>query len=165
MILDTNILRMDHIKVAKRIMKDTKNLDSEIIKINSWTLMDFDQDGNIKEIENIYKWKGYLVGPPDSPYKDKKYNISIEFPSTYPLDPPKIRFTTSIFHPNISESGEICLNFLNKHDWSSAMSLSDVIIAIRFLMSEPNPDDPLNSIAANLYNNSLELYYKRASDF
>jgi hypothetical protein len=61
---------------------------------------------------------------------------------TYPFDPPKVKFTTPIYHPNVSDEGGICLSILFKscswdNGWSPALSITSVLISIMVLMSEP----------------------------
>ena len=41
-------------------------------------------------------------------------------------------FTTKIFHPNVSKSGEICVNVLKK-DWTEDMGLRHVLVVVRIL--------------------------------
>ena len=53
-------------------------------------------------------------------------------------------------YPNIDEYGNICLDILNVK-WSPAMSISNVLLSITSLLDDPNPHDPLNKQAADLY--------------
>ena len=39
-------------------------------------------------------------------------------------------FITKIFHPNVSKSGEICVNVL-KRDWKADLGLRHVLVIIR----------------------------------
>jgi ubiquitin-protein ligase len=39
------------------------------------------------------------------------------FTDKYPLKAPRVQFLTRIFHPNISTSGEICLDVLRDEKW------------------------------------------------
>ena len=52
--------------------------------------------------DNMFHWQGVLKGPEDTPYHTGVYNINIEIPDDYPYNPPKMKFTTKIWHPNIS---------------------------------------------------------------
>lgn len=40
--------------------------------------------------DNIYKWKASITGPDGSPYENRKYNLSMEFPDDYPTHPPEV---------------------------------------------------------------------------
>ena len=58
------------------------------------------------------------------------------------MAPPKVRFLTKIYHPNIDKLGRICLDIL-KDKWSPALQIRTVLLSIQALLSAPNPDDPL----------------------
>lgn len=80
-------------------------------------------------------------------------NASFHHPSVfssasyrYPMEPPKVRFVTPVYHPNIDAEGRICLDILNpppKGAWKPSLNISTVLSSIALLLSEPNPDDGL----------------------
>lgn len=109
-------------------------------------------------------WEATIMGPSDSPYAGGVFNLDIVFPEKYPFKAPIITFKTKIFHPNINRHGSICLDILNVK-WSPAMSISKVLLSIVSLLTDPNPDDPLEKDIANLYINDIEEYKKQARKF
>ena len=58
----------------------------------------------------------------------------------YPMEAPKARFLTRVYHPNIDKLGRICLSTLKAEHWSPALQLSAVLLSIQALLSVPNPD-------------------------
>jgi ubiquitin-protein ligase len=59
----------------------------------------------------------------DSPFQGGLFFLAIHFPTDYPFKPPKVNFTTRIYHPNINSNGSICLDIL-RDQWSPALTIS-----------------------------------------
>mmetsp|Transcript_16498 Transcript_16498/g.17161 ORF Transcript_16498/g.17161 Transcript_16498/m.17161 type:complete len:166 (+) Transcript_16498:29-526(+) len=110
---------------------------------------------------SVFNWLATMTGPKDSPYEGGVFDIMIDVPEEYPLKPPKCRFSTKIFHPNIHlETGEIC-HELFKDKWSPSCSIETVCKSILDLMIHPNEESPLNCDAGNLlrYQDLVGYYY------
>jgi len=114
--------------------------------------------------DNIFNWQGKLLGPEDSPYEGGIFYLDIHFPKDYPFKPPKINFTTRIYHPNINANGGICLDIL-KEQWSPALTISKVLLSICSLLNDPNPDDPLVSEIALVYKTNYPLFVDKAKQW
>jgi ubiquitin-conjugating enzyme (huntingtin interacting protein 2) len=107
--------------------------------------------------------KGEIAGPPDTPYEGGIFFLEIKVPETYPFNPPKVRFMTKIWHPNISSvTGAICLDIL-KDQWAAAMTLRTVLLSLQALMAAAEPDDPQDAVVAKQYKEYPEIFVKTAS--
>ena len=104
------------------------------------------------------------MGPDESPYSGGVYFLNIHFPTDYPFKPPKITFTTRIYHPNINSNGSICLDIL-KDQWSPALTVSKVLLSISSLLCDPNPDDPLVPNIAHEYKTDKVKYEASAREW
>jgi len=58
-------------------------------------------------------------------------------------------FATKIFHPNVSSSGEICVNTLKK-DWKSTYGVEHILVTVKCLLIYPNPESALDEEAGKL---------------
>lgn len=72
---------------------------------------------------DVFEWNATIIGPDKSPYSGGVFNLKIKFPNDYPFKPPKINFTTKVYHCNINDQGGICLDIL-KDNWSPALTIS-----------------------------------------
>ena len=105
---------------------------------------------------NIRYFHVELAGPRDSPYEGGTFKLELFLPETYPRDPPKCRFITRIYHPNVDRFGRICLDTIKKA-WTPALQIRVALLSIQALMSAPNPDDPLdNTVAEQWKTNEAE---------
>ncbi|KAI5066254.1 hypothetical protein GOP47_0018878 [Adiantum capillus-veneris] len=111
--------------------------------------------------DDIFQWQAHIMGPIDSPYTGGLFLVSISFPQDYPFKPPRVQFQTKVYHPNISSSGNICLDIL-KGSWSPALTIAKVLLSISSLLTDPNPDDPLVPEIAHIYKTQRATYDERA---
>ncbi|CAJ0952282.1 unnamed protein product, partial [Ranitomeya imitator] len=114
--------------------------------------------------EDLFHWQATIMGPSDSPYQGGVFYLTIQFPTDYPFKPPKVAFTTKIYHPNINSNGSICLDIL-RSQWSPALTISKVLLSICSLLCDPNPDDPLVPDIAQIYKTDKEKYNRIAKDW
>ena len=69
---------------------------------------------------------------------------------------------TKIFHPNVSEKGEICVNTLKK-DWNpAAWSIYNILEVIKCLLIVPFPQSALNEEAGKMFMEAYDEYFKHA---
>lgn len=104
------------------------------------------------------------IRPDEGMYKGGKFLFDFSIPNAYPHDAPKVLCKTKVYHPNIDMEGKICLNIL-REDWKPVLSISSVIYGLQFLFLDPNPDDPLNKEAAQMFaenQRQFEQYVQRA---
>ena len=132
------------------------------------------------EMSEEYFAKTNLQG--DSPYSGGVFFLAIHFPTDYPFKPPKVNFTTRIYHPNINSNGSICLDIL-RDQWSPALTISKgtfilaviiwtftdrcptVLLSICSMLTDPNPDDPLVPEIAHVYKTDRSRYESTAREW
>ncbi|KAI8084828.1 ubiquitin carrier protein, related [Halteromyces radiatus] len=115
--------------------------------------------------EDMFHWKGSVAGPENTPYKGGTFYLDIVFSADYPFKPPKVKFITKIYHPNIDDDGSICVDLLKSDVWKPATKIHQVLDALAMLLEHPNPDDALVSSIAEAYNTNRAKYNKTAKDY
>lgn len=137
--------------VIKQLAKELKNLDEtppEGIKVGV----------NDDDFTTIF---ADIEGPAGTPYENGVFRMKLILSSDFPHSPPKGYFLTKIFHPNIANNGEICVNTLKK-DWNPTLGLRHVLLVIRCLLIEPFPESALNEQAGKMLLEDYEEYARLA---
>jgi ubiquitin-conjugating enzyme E2 S len=111
--------------------------------------------------ESVLDLVGIIEGPAGTPYQGGYFRVKFEFTDEFPAAPPKCWFATKIFHPNVSSTGEICVNTLKK-DWKPSYGVGHILITIKCLLIYPNPDSALDEEAGKLLQENYESYCERA---
>ncbi|XP_041362265.1 ubiquitin-conjugating enzyme E2-16 kDa-like [Gigantopelta aegis] len=92
--------------------------------------------------EDCYQWEAVIFGPINTSFEGGIFRLKITFPRDYPFKPPKVVFVTKMYHPNIDGYGQINIDVL-RDSWTPGLTIIKVLLAIRLMLDDPNPDDPL----------------------
>ncbi|KAI1376981.1 ubiquitin-conjugating enzyme [Hypoxylon crocopeplum] len=116
---------------------------------------------------DIHVWTATLTGPPGTAYAGGAFTLSVVLPADYPFKAPQVTFATRIYHPNVTNDslGSICLGMLKAENWKPASRVRAVLDAVRQLLVEPNPDDPLEARIADEFRNAPRDFEKTARSY
>ncbi|BAF22002.1 constitutive photomorphogenesis protein 10 [Oryza sativa Japonica Group] len=100
--------------------------------------------------DNLYHWLSTIIGPQGSPYEGGIFFLDIVFPIDYPFKPPMVTFKTRIYHCNVDSTGNLSMDIL-REGWSPALTISKVLLAIKAIITNPDPYCPLVPSIGHLY--------------
>ncbi|KDQ15728.1 hypothetical protein BOTBODRAFT_31614 [Botryobasidium botryosum FD-172 SS1] len=98
-----------------------------------------------------------VITPDEGMYVGGAFNFSFTIGPNYPHEPPKVKCTQKIYHPNVDLEGNVCLNIL-REDWKPVLNLNSVMVGLQYLFLEPNAEDPLNKEAAEDLRKNREYF-------
>ncbi|XP_066106557.1 ubiquitin-conjugating enzyme E2 D3-like [Saccopteryx bilineata] len=113
--------------------------------------------------DNMLEWEGNIVGPKDSPYERGVFIIKMNFPWDYPISPPKITFTTPIYHPNVDKYGAVSMDLLWL-GWSLMITISQILQSVRSLLCQPVLDDMTYVEIGGLYLEDRVKFHSKARE-
>lgn len=111
--------------------------------------------------QSVSEIHAIITGPEETPFYGGRFRMKLVISEDYPNSPPRGFFLTKIFHPNIANNGDICVNTL-KRDWNSGVTLKHILQVIRCLLIVPFPESSLNDEAGKLFMESYDEYARRA---
>ena len=95
------------------------------------------------EKNNIMTWNAVIFGIYGSLYESGVFKLVMIFCREYPYKPPKVKFLSRIFHPNVSSDGTVCPEILQRN-WSPATTVTLIIKRLISLLDNPCLDDETN---------------------
>jgi len=117
--------------------------------------------------ESLMAWDAVICGPSGTPYEDGIFELSLVFTGEYPFKPPRVKFVSEVFHPNVAKDGRICLDILDD-TWSPSMDIRSIMVSIQSLLVNPDihliPDHAANQEAESLYVRDKSAYASRIRD-
>ncbi|CAJ0924433.1 unnamed protein product [Ranitomeya imitator] len=118
---------------------------------------------------DLYRWEVLIIGPPDTLYEGGVFKAHLTFPRDYPLRPPKMKFITEIWHPNVDKNGDVCISILHEpgedkygyekpeERWLPIHTVETIMISVISMLADPNGDSPANVDAAGGGHNCFPL--------
>ena len=120
---------------------------------------------------DFYNWSVVIFGPPDTIFEGGFFKAILTFPEDYPNSPPKMKFTSKMFHPNIYPDGRVCISILHppgkdafneqekmEEKWRPSLGAEEIILSVISMLNDPNCDSPANIDAAVMLRNNPEQY-------
>ncbi|XP_015180274.1 PREDICTED: NEDD8-conjugating enzyme UBE2F-like [Polistes dominula] len=112
-----------------------------------------------------------LITPDEGYWVGGRFLFDIIISEDYNMAPPKVKCTTKLWHPNISEDGDVCLSILRQNSidgmgWAPTRKLKDVVWGLNSLFTDLlNFDDPLNRDAADLFIKDKESFRSKVKQY
>ncbi|KAG7488986.1 ubiquitin-conjugating enzyme E2 G1-like [Solea senegalensis] len=123
--------------------------------------------------DDIYKWEVVIIGPQDTLFEGGFFKAYLTFPYDYPLRPPKMKFITEIWHPNVAKNGDVCISILHEpgedkfgyekpeERWLPIHTVETIMISVISMLADPNSDSPANVDAAKEWREDPNGEFKR----
>ncbi|RKP08004.1 ubiquitin-conjugating enzyme/RWD-like protein [Thamnocephalis sphaerospora] len=123
--------------------------------------------------DDIYKWSIMIMGPPDTLYEGGIFRAIMQFPVTYPMEPPTLTFKSEMWHPNVYPTGEVCISILHppgedkwgyeqaSERWLPVHTVETILISVISMLSSPNFESPANIEAAKQLRDNYSGFKKK----
>jgi len=123
--------------------------------------------------DDLYHWEVIIIGPSGTPYEGGFFKARMDFPSDYPQKPPKLRFTSDMWHPNVHTNGSVCISILHEagddnygyelasERWSPVHTVETILISVISMLADPNDESPANIDAAKMWREDRKSFKKK----
>lgn len=131
---------------------------------------DFDEFGDLEGVSLLFPDPNNLqifiirVRPDHGIWQGGVFDFQFTIPDEYPFQRPGVKCLTRIWHPNIEETGAVCLNIL-RDNYTPVMSIAHLAVGLQFLFTEPNPLSPLNQEASEHFERDLNGFTLKARQY
>jgi len=124
---------------------------------------------------NLFEWVVYIAGPPDTLFHTGIFKAIMNFPEDYPNSPPKMKFLSEFWHPNVYNDGTVCISILHMPDplnpeekasecWRPIQTVESILVSVVSMLSDPNFSSPANVDASVQLRKEPSAYKKKILD-
>lgn len=156
------------IPALNRLKAEEKNLITDAPECGFIASPQISADG----LKDYSIWDIYITGCTDTLYAGTVLHAVIEFSFDYPITPPKMRFVSHMFHPNIYTDGKVCISTLHVADddpsayespdekWTPVHGIRTIVLGVISILNEPNIVSPANVDASKMFKDDYQRYFK-----
>eukprot|EP01103_Thecamoeba_quadrilineata_P007707 TRINITY_DN17550_c0_g1_i1.p1 TRINITY_DN17550_c0_g1~~TRINITY_DN17550_c0_g1_i1.p1 ORF type:complete len:167 (+),score=31.19 TRINITY_DN17550_c0_g1_i1:24-524(+) len=125
--------------------------------------------------DNIFEWEIVIMGPTDTLFDGGIFKARLSFPHEYPNLPPKMKFVSEIWHPNVFKTGEVCISILHppgddkygyekaSERWNPIHTVETILISVISMLSDPNDESPANLDAAKEWREDRPTFKRKVA--
>lgn len=151
--------------------KATLLLNKQLIELSKSSIDGF--SAGLIDDEDIFKWELVIYGPQDTVYEGGMFKAHLLFPKEYPHRPPKMKFVSEMWHPNIDKDGNVCISILHEpgedkygyekpsERWLPIHTVETIVISVVSMLADPNDESPANVDAAKMWRENFEDFKKK----
>merc|ERR1712183_237760 len=125
--------------------------------------------------DNFFEWEAVITGPEHTPYENGVFVAKLTFPHDYPHSPPKMKFTSRMWHPNVYKDGNVCISILHTGDdpmgyektlerWTPLQSVEKILLSVVSMLAEPNDESSANIDASKMYRDDRDTFNRITQD-
>jgi len=148
----------------------TARLQKELKDLNKNPLEGFKVE--LLDENSLFEWQVWMAGAPGTLWDGGIFRALLKFPEDYPNSPPKMKFLSDFWHPNIYPDGTVCISILHTPDpmnpeekaeetWRPILTVESILVSVTSMFSDPNFSSPANVDASVEWRKSPDTYKKK----
>jgi len=131
----------------------TARLQKELKELNKNPVEGFKVE--LVDEASLFEWQVYIAGPPGTDFDGGIFKALMSFPEDYPNSPPKMKFSSDFWHPNVYPDGSVCISILHLPDpmndqereeetWRPIQTVESILVSVCSMLADPNFSSPAN---------------------
>jgi len=148
----------------------TARLQKELKELNKFPVEGFKVE--LPNDGNLFEWIVHIAGPPDTIFQGGIFKANMKFPEDYPISPPKMKFLSDFWHPNVYADGGVCISILHTPDplnpeekdsecWRPIQTVESILVSVVSMLADPNFSSPANVDASVQLRKDPNAYKKK----
>jgi len=155
---------------TERLNAEKKTMRKNPMPQPGYARMSKNPDGSM----NPLSWQCAVPGKDKTDWEGGVFPLRLDFPATYPSNPPAVWFCKpgtehnlidrgAFCHPNVYPDGRICLDVIGSA-WEAGLTIKDILLAVQTFLDEPNNSDPASGDSYALFKENRKAYNEKVRE-